>query len=74
MAVLLLGVIFFSEKHSKILAANSLATHAMILACLYPNLTVDSNSIDIALVYSLTAFIGLVAVTSFVLYGGVGKR
>ncbi|ACT69170.1 monovalent cation/H+ antiporter complex subunit F [Neorickettsia risticii] len=74
MLLLTFCVVFFQEKHDKILAANSLSTHVIVLSCLYSTLVSDHNFLDIAYIYAFMGFIGLVAIINFILYNNLRHR
>ncbi|QHD64982.1 monovalent cation/H+ antiporter complex subunit F [Neorickettsia findlayensis] len=74
MLLLTFCVVFFKAKHDKILAANSLNTHVVVLSCLYAALVLDNNFLDIAYIYSFMGFIGLIAIINFILYNNSRHR
>lgn len=74
MLLLTFCIVFFEAKHDKILAANSLSTHVIVLSCLYSTLVPDSNFLDIAYIYTFMGFIGLVGIVNFIFYNNSRHR
>lgn len=56
--------------YDRILAVNSFGTLTMVLIAVYGFLSGRPDFLDIALVYALINFIGTIAVTKFVKFGG----
>ncbi len=73
MFLVLIRAIKGPTVYDRILAANNFGTLTVILIALYGFLTGRPDFLDLALVYALISFIGAIAVSKFVQFGGVRR-
>ena len=59
--------------YDRILAINSFGTQTVLLISVYGFLTGRPEFLDIALVYALISFIGIIAVSKFVRFGDLAQ-
>lgn len=71
MLLVLIRAIKGPTVYDRILAANNFGTLTMVLIAVYGFLSGRPEFLDIALVYALINFIGIIAVSKFVQFGGV---
>ena len=57
----------------RILAANMVGTSTVMFIAVLGFLTGRPDFLDLALVYALISFIGIIAVLRFIKYGGLGE-
>ncbi len=73
MLLVLVRAIKGPTVYDRILAANSLGTLTVVLIAVYGFMTGRPEFLDIALVYALINFIGAIAVSKFVQFGGTQR-
>ncbi len=73
MLLVLIRAIKGPTVYDRILAANSFGTLTMVLIAVFGFLSGRPEFLDIALVYALINFIGVIAVSKFVQFAGVRR-
>jgi multicomponent Na+:H+ antiporter subunit F len=72
MVLVLMRALLGPSVYDRILAANSFGTKTVLIIAVYGFLTGRPDFLDIALVYALINFVGVVAVLKFFEYGDLG--
>jgi multicomponent Na+:H+ antiporter subunit F len=72
MAMALARALLGRTVYDRILAVNSFGTLAVVLIAVLGFLTERPEFLDIALVYALINFIGVIAVTKYVVFSDLG--